>query len=112
MDNGDIKNPRASAQGVVKDDPVIEHSAGVVLIRNQNTTIGYCRYYDDGDVEYIFVNPLYRRQGHGSSLLREVIKMTGKIGQAHQPVSPMGKQFFTAHGVPLQADTEPPQRTP
>lgn len=93
----------------MKDEPAIEHSAGVVLIRNQNTTIGYCRYHEDGDVEYIFVNPLYRRQGHGSTLLREVAKMAGTVGQAHQPVSPMGRKFFSAHGVLLQADTEPSQ---
>jgi ribosomal protein S18 acetylase RimI-like enzyme len=93
----------------LRDDPVIEHSAGVVLIRNQNTTIGYCRYFDDGDVEYIFVNPLYRRQGHGSTLLREVAKMTGKLGQAHQPISPLGRQFFTANDVAMQPD---PDRAP
>jgi len=93
----------------LKDEPVIEHSAGVVLIRNQNTTIGYCRYFDNGDVEYIFVNPLYRRQGHGSQLLREVAKMTGKLGQAHQPISPLGRRFFTANEVPMQTDTDSPQ---
>ena len=86
----------------MKDEPFLEHSPGVVLIRNQNTTIGYCRYFENGDVEYIFVNPLYRRKGHGSTLLREVEKITGKTGQAHQPISPLGRQFFSAHGVPLQ----------
>lgn len=88
---------------------MIEHSAGVVLIRNQNTTIGYCRYFDNGDVEYIFVNPLYRRQGHGSTLLREVAQKTGQLGQAHQPISPLGRRFFTANDVAMQED---PDRSP
>jgi ribosomal protein S18 acetylase RimI-like enzyme len=95
----------------LKDESFIEHSPGVVLIRNQNTTIGYCRYHDDGDVEYIFVNPLYRRQGHGTTLLREVKQITGKTGQAHQPISPMGRHFFSAHGVVLQ-DEATPQNEP
>jgi GNAT superfamily N-acetyltransferase len=90
----------------LKDEPTIEHSPGIVLIRNQNTTIGYCRYFDDGDVEYIFVNPLYRRQGHGTTLLHEVEKMTGQLGQAHQPISPLGRQFFTAHDVAMQSDAD------
>jgi ribosomal protein S18 acetylase RimI-like enzyme len=90
----------------LKDEPIIEHSPGIVLIRNQNTTIGYCRYFDNGDVEYIFVNSLYRRQGHGSTLLREVAKKTGQLGQAHQPISPLGRQFFTAHDVAMQSDTD------
>lgn len=91
----------------MKDEPFIEHSPGVVLIRNQNTTIGYCRYHENGDVEYIFVNPLYRRQGHGSTLLHEVKKITGHKGQAHQPISPMGRHFFSANGVDLQNEAAP-----
>ena len=90
----------------MKDDPIIEHSAGIVLIRNQNTTIGYCRYFDNGDVEYIFVNSSYRRQGHGSTLLREVAKVTGQLGQAHQPISPLGHQFFTANDVAMQPEPD------
>lgn len=90
----------------LKDEPIIEHSPGIVLIRNQNTTIGYCRYFDDGDVEYIFVNPLYRRQGHGTCMLHEVAKITGQLGQAHQPISPLGRQFFTAHDVAMQSDAD------
>lgn len=90
----------------LKDEPIVEHSAGIVLIRNQNTTIGYCRYFDNGDVEYIFVNSMYRRQGHGTTLLREVEKKTGQLGQAHQPISPLGRQFFTAHDVTMQPDAD------
>jgi hypothetical protein len=90
----------------LSDEPIIEHSPGIVLIRNQNTTIGYCRYFENGDVEYIFVNSMYRRQGHGTTLLREVAKMTGQLGQAHQPISPLGRHFFTAHDVVMQSDTD------
>ncbi len=90
----------------LKDEPIIEHSPGIVLIRNKNTTIGYCRYFENGDVEYIFVNSMYRRQGHGATLLREVAIMTGQLGLAHQPISPLGRQFFTAHDVAMQPGTD------
>jgi GNAT superfamily N-acetyltransferase len=85
----------------------VEHSPGVVLIRNVNTTLGYCRYHPNGDIEYIFVNPLYRRKGHGARLLQEVQKATGCLGQAEQPISPLGCRFFSALGVAMQKD-EPP----
>ena len=37
------------------DDYQIDLSEGVVLIKNQNTTIGYCRFNELGEVEYIYV---------------------------------------------------------
>jgi GNAT superfamily N-acetyltransferase len=85
-----------------QEEVSIDHSPGVVLIRNQNTTIGYCRYHVNGDIEYIFVNPLYRRQGFGSQLLQQVLLVTGSLGHAEQPVSPLGLRFFIANGVQLQ----------
>ena len=78
---------------------VIDISDGVVLIKNQNTTIGYCRFTQLGDIEYIFVNPSYRRQGYGSMLIEEVKKITGLIGDVHDPISPLGAQFFKGIGI-------------
>ncbi|MEY4557537.1 MAG: hypothetical protein RLY42_712 [Pseudomonadota bacterium] len=77
----------------------IDISDGIVLIKNQNTTIGYCRFLDSGDIEYIYVNLAYRRQGYGRILIDEVKKITGKIGKIHEPVSPLGSQFFKGLGV-------------
>lgn len=78
---------------------LVEHTDGVVLLRNSNTTIGYCRYCPSGEIEYLFVNPLYRRQGHGSRLLAEVKSRVGRLGQAQPPISPLGRAFFSAHGI-------------
>jgi ribosomal protein S18 acetylase RimI-like enzyme len=78
-----------------------DYSDGVVLIRNQNTTIGYCRYGPNGDIEYLYVNPLYRRQGYGSRLLSEVKRTLGFIGQPQPPISPLGSKFFKANGIPV-----------
>ena len=82
-----------------KDSYQIDISDGIVLIKNQNTTIGYCRFLDSGDIEYIYVNLAYRRQGYGRILIDEVKKITGKIGKIHEPVSPLGSQFFKVLGV-------------
>ncbi|MDP3620556.1 MAG: GNAT family N-acetyltransferase [Polynucleobacter sp.] len=80
-------------------DYQIDIADGIVLIKNQNTTIGYSRFSDSGDVEYIYVNPMYRRQGYGAMLLSEIKKVTGQIGTLHEPISPMGAQFFKALGL-------------
>lgn len=77
----------------------IEVSHGIVLIRNANTTIGYCRFDEAGDIEYIFVNPMYRRQGHGSRLLDEARRASGRAGRPLEPISPLGARFFAARGA-------------
>jgi GNAT superfamily N-acetyltransferase len=82
-------------------DYQIEIADGIVLIKNQNTTIGYSRFTSDGDVEYIYVNPMYRRQGYGALLLDQVRRMAGQIGAVHTPVSPLGTAFFEALGIAL-----------
>ena len=82
-----------------KNSYTIDVSEGIVLIKNQNTTIGYCRFTSSGDIEYIYVNLAYRRQGYGSLLINEVKKIVGKIGQIHDPISPLGEQFFKGVGL-------------
>jgi GNAT superfamily N-acetyltransferase len=82
-------------------DYQIEIADGIVVIKNQNTTIGYSRFTDAGDVEYIYVNPMYRRQGYGALLLDQVRRIAGQIGTIHTPVSPLGTAFFGALGIAL-----------
>ncbi len=82
-----------------KNSYQIDISDGIVLIKNQNTTIAYCRFLDSGDIEYIYVNLAYRRQGYGKILIDEVKKITGKIGKVHEPISPLGSQFFKGIGI-------------
>lgn len=82
-------------------DYQIEIADGIVLIKNQNTTIGYSRFTSAGDVEYIYVNPMYRRQGFGALLLDQVRRITGQIGAIHAPISPLGTAFFRALGIIL-----------
>jgi ribosomal protein S18 acetylase RimI-like enzyme len=82
-----------------KNSYQIDISDGIVLIKNQNTTIGYCRFLDSGDIEYIYVNLAYRRQGYGRILIDEVKKIAGKIGQIQEPISPLGSHFFKGIGI-------------
>jgi GNAT superfamily N-acetyltransferase len=77
----------------------IDISEGVVLIKNQNTTIGYSRFNESGEVEYIYVNPLYRRRGFGTLLINEIRRLKGPINKVHEPISPLGTQFFKGIGL-------------
>ena len=44
-------------------------SDGVIIFKNINTTFGFVRYNKTAEVEYIFVNPMFRRQGLAKKLL-------------------------------------------
>ncbi len=88
-------------------DYLIEIADGIVVIKNQNTTIGYSRFTNAGDVEYIYVNPMYRRQGYGALLLDQIHRITGQIGTIHTPVSPLGTAFFSALGITLPDPATP-----
>ena len=41
----------------------IDESDSVFTFKNENTTLGFVRFNINGEVEYIFVNPLFRKQG-------------------------------------------------
>ena len=40
----------------------ISHVDGVITFKNKNTTIGFIRFNDKGEVEYIFVNPSFENK--------------------------------------------------
>ena len=56
----------------------IEETKGVFTFKNENTTIGFVRFNDKGEVEYIFVNPIFRKKGLATKLLKLVKKKLGK----------------------------------
>ena len=47
---------------------------GVVTFKNINTTLGFVRYNEEAEIEYIFVNPIFRRKGLAKKLLQIVEK--------------------------------------
>ena len=54
-------------------------SDGVFTLKNMNTTIGFVRFNENGEIEYIFVNPIFRKKGFAKKLLKLVKKKQRKI---------------------------------
>jgi len=75
---------------------------GILTLSDANTTIGYCRYDAAGEVEYLFVNPAFRRRGVATLLLNEVAAETGAA------LSPLGKALIAA----WEAHRSPPETLP
>ena len=67
---------------------------GVFTLKNQNTTIGFVRYNKIGEIEYIFVNPLFRKKGLAKKLLELVKEKTGKKIILQEPISPLGANLL------------------
>ena len=56
----------------------LTQSDGVFTLKNINTTIGFVRFNTNGEIEYIFVNPIFRKKGFAKKLLRLVKEKTKK----------------------------------
>ena len=67
----------------------IEVADGVFTFKNMNTTLGFVRFNINGEVEYIFVNPIFRKQGLATKLLKLVKEKTGKEITLQEPISPL-----------------------
>ena len=72
----------------------VDLNDGVVTFKNINTTLGFVRYNDTAQVEYIFVNPMFRRQGLAKKLLSIVEKKTKIKPTPQVPISPLGEKLF------------------
>ena len=72
----------------------ISETDGVITFRNKNTTIGFIRFNNKGEVEYIFVNPSFRQQGLAKKLLKLTREKIGKNLIPQKPISPLGKKLF------------------
>ena len=53
-------------------------SDDVFTFKNENTTVGFVRFNVKAEVEYIFVNPIFRKQGLAKRLLNLVKEKTGR----------------------------------
>jgi len=72
----------------------ISFSDGVVTFKNINTTLGFVRYNEQAEVEYIFVNPIFRRKGLAKKLLQIIKKKTKIKPKPQDPISPLGEKLF------------------
>ena len=77
---------------------VIEQIEGIITFKNQNTTLGFVRFNEEAEIEYIYVQNAYRRQGLGKKLLNLVKETTGKEVTPQDPISPLGLQLFKSIG--------------
>ena len=71
----------------------LTETEGIFTLKNINTTIGFVRFNNVGEVEYIFVNPLFRKRGIAKKLLRLVKNKTGKNIIFQKPISPLGTKL-------------------
>ena len=67
----------------------LNETDGVFTLKNENTTLGFVRFNNKGEVEYIFVNPIFRKKGLAKKLLKLVKEKTGKKIILQKPISPL-----------------------
>jgi len=79
---------------IEKNNYKIGYADGVITFKNINTTLGFVRYSDKAEVEYIFVNPIFRRNGLGKKLLQIVEEKTKTKPKPQDPISPLGEKLF------------------
>lgn len=75
----------------------VTDAAGILVVSDENTTVGYCRYSGDGEIEYVFVQAARRRQGTALRLLAMVEGRLGLPLRFREPLSPSGRQLVAAH---------------
>ena len=73
---------------------ILVETDGVFTFKNENTTLGFVRFNSVGEVEYIFVNPLFRKKKLAKNLLKLVRKKTKKKLIFQKPISPLGTKLL------------------
>ena len=51
-------------------DYKLDESDGVFTYKNENTTLGFVRFNEIGEVEYIFVNPIFRKKRNSNKVIK------------------------------------------
>ena len=72
----------------------IIETEGVFTMKNANTTIGFVRFNEEGEIEYIFVNPMFRKKGLAKKMLKLVKNKTKKKIIFQKPISPLGNKLL------------------
>jgi len=72
----------------------LSETDGVVTLKNEYTIRALVRVDEKGEVEYIFVNPIFRKQGIAKKLLKLVREKTGKKLVLQEPISPLGSKLL------------------
>tara|TARA_B110001452_G_scaffold239135_1_gene220006 strand:+ start:141 stop:410 length:270 start_codon:yes stop_codon:yes gene_type:complete len=75
-------------------DVILNESDGVFTLKNNNTTLGFVRFNNTGEIEYIFVNPIFRKKNLAKKLLKLVREKTQKKLIFQKPISPLGLKLL------------------
>ena len=73
---------------------ILNVSDGVFTFKNDNTTLGFVRFNNTGEIEYIFVNPIFRKKNLAKNLLKLVREKTQKKLIFQKPISPLGSKLL------------------
>ena len=73
---------------------IVNETDGVFTFKNANTTLGFIRFNKNGEVEYIFLNPIFRKRGLAKKLLKLAKEKTGKKLVFQEPISPLGEKLL------------------
>ena len=76
----------------------LQESDGVLILKNDYTTVGFVRFNSESEIEYIFVNPIFRKQGLAKKLFKMVEKKTCKKIIFKDPTSPLGEKLLQSLG--------------
>ena len=68
----------------------LEQTDGVFTLKNLNTTLGFVRFNENAEIEYIFVNPIFRKKGLAKKLIQLVREKNQKKIVFQKPISPLG----------------------
>ena len=78
----------------INDKYEISQYDWVITFKNKNTTVGFIRCNNKGEVEYIYVNPIFRKKGIAKKLLKLTKEKLKKDRIPQEPISPLGKKLF------------------
>jgi len=74
----------------------LDESDGVFTYKNENTTLDFVVFNDKGELEYIFVNPIFRKKGILTRLLKLVKEKTKKEIVLQESISPLGTKLLNS----------------
>ena len=75
----------------------VNHTPGIITITDVNTTIGYCRYDESGEIEYVFVGASNRQKGYATWMLAIAEQHLSAIKGFQPPLSPLGRKLVESY---------------
>lgn len=91
-----VNHPECQPQSALPSVRV-GHTPGIITITDANTTIGYCRYNESGEIEYVFVSAPHRRKGYAKWMLATAEQRLSAIRGFQAPISPLGEKLVESY---------------